>query len=451
MAYVLRVKARYRNDKTGREVRLPALVTESGLLISHLRYLASKLSRGQSWRDKVTQALKLLIEYINANEGRFEQSTELFRAFDECLRMGTINPSDLSDPSGLYWSPRTAEDADYLTVCLTGYTDWLTKESDHEIKRANPFRLATSTEQRLNWAAYYNKHDRVFLNHLDSRENAKEKNRFVREIASRQKPFYEEEVKRFPDDKILPLLDYGFIRADRRGETNPDLAADFKSRAITLLMHYGGVRKSEALHLYLTDIDIDRKRSEAIVRIYHPSNGVSPDKAYSTRREYLAKKYLLVPRTDYLKSERLHLGWKDPVLTREKFFKVEFYPPHKATEFLLTFRKYLQYQRVEPQGQDHPYAFTNSKGEPETIKNFQRLHKAAVNRIGLNHEKYLGTTEHGHRHAYGYRLASNGFAQHEIQKSMHHQSPDSCLVYIQMTNKELREKMESTVENYGQQ
>lgn len=449
MPYVLKVKARYRNDKTGREVRLPALITESGLLISHLRYLATKLHKGQSWRDKVTQAIKLLIEYINANEGRFEQNIELFRAFDESLRMGTINPTDLSDPSGLYWDPRKDEDADYLSTCLTGYTDWLTKASDHETKRANPFRLATSAEQRLNWAAYYHKQSRVFLNHLDRGEEAKEKNRYVREIVRRQKRIYEEEFKRFPADKILPLLDFGFIRADRRHETNPDRAADFKSRAITLLLHYGGIRKSEALQLYLTDISIDNKRSEAVVRVYHPSEGASPEKEYSNRREFLAKKYLLVPRTDYLKSERLHLGWKSPALTRGRFFKVNFYPPHKATEFLLTYKKYLEYQRVEPQRQDHPYAFTNSKGEPETIKNFQRLHKAAVNRIGLKCEKYLGTTEHGHRHAYGYRLAENGFTQVEIQKSMHQRSPDSCLVYIQMTNDELRTKMESTIEDYG--
>lgn len=449
MAYVLRVKARYRNDDTGREVRLPALVTESGLVISHLRYLASMLHNGQSWRAKVTQALKLLIEYINANDGQFDQTTELLRAFNECLRVGTINPTDLSDPSGLFWVPRKSEDADYLMTCLTAYTDWLTRQSDYEIKRANPYRLATSTEQRLNWCAYYHKHDRVFLNHLDSSSEAKEKNRYVREIARRSKSTYQEEVKKFPSDKINQLLDEGFIRADRRGESDPNKIADFKSRAITLLLHWGGLRKSEAFHLYLDDIDIDMKRHEAIVRVYHPSDGASPDKRYRTRREYLASRYLLVPRTDYLKSERLHLGWKAPVVTTgRKFFKVDFYPPHKATEFIYVYQQYLKHQRVEPKGQDHPYAFTNNKGEPETIKNFQRLHKAAVNRIGLEHAKYQGTTEHGHRHAYGYRLSEAGFSQLDIQKSMHHASYDSPLVYMQVTNKELREKMDA-VEDYG--
>jgi hypothetical protein len=450
MAYVLKVKARYRNDKTGRELRLPAIFTEGGLLISHLRFLASKTSRGQSWRDRLTFAVMLLIKYINANEGTFEKTTELLRSFREALYMGTINDTDLSDPSGLYWKPRSPEDVESLILYITAYTDWLAEQSDYETKRANPFRLATSVEQRLNWCAYYHRHDKVFLNHLDSGEEVKERNRYVREIGRRGGVVtYDEEVKRFPADMINPLLDLGFVRAIQANEVNPNKKIDWKGRAITILLNNGGLRKSEALHLYLNDIKIDKKRHEAIVRVYHPSEGASPVKDCNTRKEYLAKHFLLRPRTEYLKSERLHLGWKAPAMTStERYFKVQFYPIEKATEFLVAFNNYLLYQRVEPGIQGHPYAFTNTIGQPETLKNFQRLHKAAVNRIGLEHLKYLGTTEHGHRHAYGYRMAEMGFSQLDIQKAMHHMSPDSCLVYLQSTNKELREKMER-VDKYG--
>jgi integrase len=72
------------------------------------------------------------------------------------------------------------------------------------------------------------------------------------------------------------------------------------------------------------------------------------------------------------------------------------------------------------------------------------MHGDAVKRIGLEHSKALGTTEHGHRHAYGYRLANHGFSQVEIQKAMHHKSPDSCLVYLQPTDEELRLIMQSS-------
>jgi len=70
------------------------------------------------------------------------------------------------------------------------------------------------------------------------------------------------------------------------------------------------------------------------------------------------------------------------------------------------------------------------------------MHKQAVERIGLDYSKDLGTTEHGHRHSYGYRLAQLGFTQVEIQKAMHHKSPNSCLVYIQPTADDIFQKMQ---------
>ncbi|MNP45322.1 Phage integrase family protein [compost metagenome] len=95
-----------------------------------------------------------------------------------------------------------------------------------------------------------------------------------------------------------------------------------------------------------------------------------------------------------------------------------------------------------PADHDHPYAFTNNIGHPETLKNFTRQHKNAVHRIGLEHEKNLGTTQHGHRHAYGFRLRELGLTQIEIQKAMHHKHPASCLVYMQQTDEDLRASIE---------
>lgn len=448
MAYVLKVKARYRSDNTGRVLRLPALLTESGLVLSHLRYLAKAVNRGQSWRERSTFAIMLLIKYMNANEGLFDKTVELLESFNTALRTGTINPADLTDPSGLYWKPRSAEDSDTLLQLITHYSDWLAMQPEYGAVQANPFRKATSAEQRVFWCAYYHKNDNVFLNHLSSEREAASKSVFSRQVQRQgRSPVNLDEVKKFPEEHINRLLDEGFVRAENINNPDPNMRVDFKGRAITLLMHHGGVRKSEVFHLYLDDISIDNKRLEAVVRIYHPSEGAAPEKQYGDRREYLMKKFQRSPRTMYLKSERLHAGWKAPVLSsREKYFKVEFFPPHKATEFLYAFQQYLKYQRVEPDGHDHPYAFTNSTGQPETIKNFQRLHRAAVHRIGLAHEKYRGTTEHGHRHAFGYRLAEHGFTQIEIQKMMRHRSPTSCLVYTQPTNEDLRKTMERRVE-----
>lgn len=444
--YAIKIKTRYRNDQTGKELTLPAIYTESGLLISHLRYLADNAYKSGSWRERSVFAIMLLIKNINVNQSAFEDATSLLKSFVQCLTFGTVNPSTLEDESQLYWFSRSYEDSNTLLGHITAYTDWLSEQQEYERKRINTFRRATSVEQRLNWCAYYHKHARVFLNHLCSTNKSTLSLGYVRHVQAHQRASVQvSTTKRFPASEIRNLLDAGMIRPkvglDEQGNPIPD----FKNQAITLLMHYGGVRKSEIFHLYLGDILVDRLRSEAIVRIYHPSEGAAPDSRYRNRREYLAREFGLKPRTDYMRSKRLHSGWKGPLLTdQRKFFQVQFFPPEKASEFLLVWRDYLLHQRVEPSSLDgHPYAFTNSKGQPETLKNYQRLHADAVRRIGLQHSKDLGTTEHGHRHAYGYRLANHGFSQVEIQKAMHHKSPDSCLVYIQPSDGEIRDRMRS--------
>ncbi|WP_244858373.1 site-specific integrase [Vibrio sp. B1FIG11] len=74
-------------------------------------------------------------------------------------------------------------------------------------------------------------------------------------------------------------------------------------------------------------------------------------------------------------------------------------------------------------------------------KNFNQKHNRAVKRIGLEPSKSRGTTPHAHRHSYGYRLSQGGFSQLEIQKAMHHKSPDSCLVYLTPSDDEVRQQM----------
>jgi len=447
MSYVIKIKSQYFNDVSSKKISIPAIFTESGLLISHARYLAHNSKKSASWRERAVFAVMLLITFINANTGRFGKASELLRAFTNALTEGTIDFETLEDASGLYWSARRLDDARILLLHITSYTDWLIKQEGYDGQRINKFREATSTECRLNWCAYYHKKNGVFLSHLMGGTLELDKHKFVREIRTPQVPVVEREmVPRFPEEMIGDLIRKGFVRSLVSADAPDYLKMDYKGQAITLLMHYGGLRKSEALHIYVEDILIDEVRGEAVVRVYHPSAGKSPDEMFRTRREYLAKKFRLKPRTEYHRTERLHLGWKDPLLTDTSgCFKVFFFPPDKAMEFLLTWANYLKHQRVPPPaGFEHPYAFTNSVGNPETLKNFQRLHTAAVSRIGLISKKYLGTTEHGHRHSYGYRLSENGFGQIDIQKSLHHKDPQSSYVYTQPTSEDLREKMKRT-------
>lgn len=435
----IKVKVEYQSPTRLKKIRLPALITSQGMLVSLLQYQSEK-HRSNSWRAKVTSSVGMLLDYIALSGIPFDNPTTLLKSFRTALKTGTID-LNLEDPTGLYWPNRSQENADDIVSLLTGYTDWLTKQPGHSGVVMNPIREATKHEEKLNWCAYHHRQDNKLLSHLTS-DQEREMNHFKREVGrERRSPLILDEVKRFPEKHFNTLLDEGFVIASSRSE-HKHLRIDYKSQSMTLLMDAGGIRKSELFHIYLDDIEIDMERYEAIVRVHHPSKGRAPEKGYRDREDYLLRKFRMKPRTDYLKSESLHAGWKAPTTNKQMFFTIQFFPPSRSQEFLLAFQNYLLYQRVDAKG-SHPFAFTNSKGRPETIKNFQRLHRSAVERIGLNCSKYEGTSEHGHRHAYGYRLGrkENEFTQTEIQRMLHHAHPDSCLVYLEKTDEERREQM----------
>jgi integrase/uncharacterized membrane protein len=440
MSYVLKTKCKYKVDKTGNLHQLPCVITKSGILTSHVQYLYTKRVKSQSWIEKSIYSVMLLIKYIDANTQILSneqkiKGVELLRSFTTALNLGTIDLMG-EDPSGLYWQARNTKDAQVILDHLTQYTDFFSDQNERQIP-INPFRKASHIEEKMNWCAYYHRQAGIFLNHLENKKNTAKRMQLVRFIKSDQPEVVaNEKLARFPDGQIELLLKYGFLK---RGHVYPD----YKNQLITMLMHYGGLRLSEVFHIYINDIIFDEKHTEAIVRVFHPSNGQSPESSKQTRRTYLQEMYALKPRNEYSKSLRLHAGWKSPLLTNnKKYFEVIFSHSSIAKEFLKTWINYLKYQRINPPpNYQHPFAFTNSTGEPETIKNFRRMHDDAVKRIGLNPCKDEGTSCHSHRHSYGYDLSELGFSQVEIQKSMHHKSPDSCLVYIQPTSEDLRTKM----------
>lgn len=444
MPFVKKVRVQYIRDNSGREYDLPALLTQDGILISHLRFLADPdyLRKSESWKSRNIYSIRLLLAYIHANSEVFESAMDVFKSFAIALEYGTVDIDTQTDPSGLYWLPRTAADARALIAHVTAYTDWLSEQKEYKQPPMNPLRKATAVEERLNWCAYYQKEANVFLAHVRSPQEAARKHQLIRSIRGPDLPSSSRKLtKRFPEGEFPNLLKSGWVRACGTIQSDESSFVDYKGRAISILMHYGGLRKSEIFHAYLQDIIIDRKSNDVIVRIYHPVEGRAPEEGYRNRQDYLARRYGMKPRNLYPSENSLHAGWKAPHLTdgANGYIEVHFFPLESSKEFLYNFIMYLRCQRVDPAPEDdHPFAFTNTRGHPESLKNFSRQHKAAVNRIGLDHQKKLGTTEHGHRHAYGYRLVENGIAPHIIQKAMHHKSHESQVVYTQPDSQEVR-------------
>ncbi|KOP51078.1 gamma-mobile-trio recombinase GmtY, partial [Pseudomonas coronafaciens] len=347
MTVSLKIRTLYQSDNTGREIELPALLTPQGILISHLRFLASTryLKKSASWRERNVFAMKLLLSYIGANEGYFSKTTELLESFATALQYGTINIETQQDPAGLYWLPRKAEDARTLLQHITAYTDWLVGEPGHEQSLVNPFRKATSVEERMNWCAYYQRQSNVFLNYLNKPKDAAAENQWVRRTQTSNVPMFNRRLtKRFPESEINNLLETGWVRRMADPEATANDRIDWKGRAITVLMHYAGLRKSEIFHLFLSDVIVDRKRKEAYVRIWHPENGRVQEEGYTNRRDYLNRRYRRKPRTEYSKIDSLHAGWKSPLLTdgSDGFLEVYFYPLDMAKVFLHYYANYLK-------------------------------------------------------------------------------------------------------------
>jgi hypothetical protein len=444
MAYCLKIKVRYKNDLTSRTQLLPAILTEDGIVISHLRFLSSRSYKSESWKERSVFSLSLLINYLNAHQYYHDGIVDVLRSLAQSLQYGTIDSETLFDESGLYWNGRSAEDAKSILQHLNQYTDWLYAESRGQGKRANSFIRASGYDKKLNICALANRRDKLFLGHLQDDKEISSKSWYVRDVRSQQVPLSAQRLtKRFPDDKFWDLMNDGWrVKTSRGLAEKSDL--DYKGRAISILLNKGGLRKSEVFQIYLEDIIIDPKSNDVIVRIYHPSLGKAPREGYVNRRDYLYRGFQMKPRTEYPRSHALHAGWKAPMLSNGtgKYFEVLFSPSKMSKVFLNEFMLYLEHQRVDPAlGEEHPFAFTNNTGRPETMKNFRRLHKNAVEKIGLMYRKELGTTEHGHRHAYGFRLASLGHDKYFIQRAMHHANPDSCLVYIKPDDDDVRKRL----------
>ncbi len=419
---------------TGDQSILPVIVTENGVLDQFARYMHLNRRMSRSWQDSATFALQLLVEYMETNHGFYDTPRALFTAFSDALYAGTV--SDNCDPSGLLWLPRQTDDAAKLIGHVTQFSDWLAVIAEDSKLQLNPWRQATKHEERLNWAAYSHKRDNAFLSHLWRHNPEATQSRVVR---SRSMPIERQTpAKAFEEEHFEQLVSEGFRRRarDSRGST------DLRNVLITYLMHFGGLRVSEALSLWCDDVSLEA--GEVIVRVYHPEYGLAPDQK-SNRTAYLALQYGLKPRNQLVKAkDPLFLGWKNPLITdpHRRCFEVLFYPHAAGLVFAELWRDYHLKQRVKPEaGKAHPYAFTNQDGQPYSHRMFRKSHKLAIERIGLFYEKMSGTTPHGHRHAYGQRLARDEANPLLIKNAMHHASLKSGMTYTESTTTQMRQEL----------
>lgn len=431
------VKARVYTDATGAYTELPALLTPAGVLEPLLDYcLYRSHDRSLAWMSKVARSVRMFLEYLQSNPAE-RDTYRLFQNFAQRLYTGSFDRATGLDLSGLCWAPRSPQDASHIVTHLTDFFDWL-GEMRPEAAQVNPRYAGGAFDRQTDEAAYQYRRSKAFLGHTWA-ANASSVETGHR-IRSQRLPKVEKgEPPAFPEERFEELLAKGFHAAGRQ---------DYRGMLITLLLHGAGFRESEPFHLYISDVFPDPANpSQAKVLIHHPSHGGAPadwrdDRGKprkGNRAEYLAQKFGLAPRTELM--DRCHAGWKGGTHDAAYYKQAYWFLPEYGKWFLQLWHRYLeQVARVE---RDHPYAFINLSREPVggvyTLTQYNKAHAAACRRIGLKVAKGLGTTPHGHRHAYGKRLSDAGVDEFLIRRFMHHQSLESQQVYTQPSSKEFRE------------
>ena len=376
-------------------------------------------------------AIGLFIDFIAAR-GHLHYDQEhrhrLFQAFADALVLGTIQGGN--DLSGLYWLPRSQNAARRAVAAVTEFSDWLAEERG--VRPVNPTRRASFAEQIVFWRAWRRSTKASLLKHLKSSARAYAAANTARVVSIRgHKPALPEtEAKAFPEGMFSALLRIGFER------NGPQRWTTYRDQAITLLLHEGGLRLSEPMHLWLDDVFLHPEdHSVAVVRVYHPTDGLreyldpkTGSKRMITRAEVLRLRYDRLALTELAGKRRV--GWKEPLLSdrHEKYFHVFWRSTAAARTFLRIYEAYL---RLRPRVTTHPYLFITSRGTPMTDSAFEKVHAAAVRRIGLEPAMALGTTPHGHRHAYGQYLRQAKLDRKVIQVALHHKSVLSQDVYTE--------------------
>lgn len=440
-------------DNTGIVTEIPVILTELGPLMPLIHYLLKhRHIFSESTIDKLVQAVGLLVDFMEANHDCYEDPKDLFQGFVQRLYTGTVG-LDGADPSDLYWNGRQPRVVRALVIQLSQFSDWMT--DNLSAKPLNPWRQATGAEERLAWAAWHHQHSRAFLAHTMSKETTEIDMTRARNALLQRTPIIDHEtVKRFPEDHINDLLFKGFIVPGKQKSPRIEERLNLRDILITLLMHYGGLRMCEPFHLYVHDVLPDPKNPKcAWVRVFHPSQGKAPndwkdEKGQSIRCDraaYLRGKWGMLPRTYHPSTHTLHAGWKDNALDSSgHYIDVNWFPSWAGELFWMLWVFYMA-QRAQLRC-DHPFAFVTLEGKPLGKSAFEKAHNAAVERIGLTPAKTLGTSPHGHRHAYGQRLTEANIDPIVRKKAFHHKSLESQSVYTEPDRDRLTQLLEAATQ-----
>jgi len=411
-----------------REGRLTALLLVDGESFEPLAEYFRERNVSLSSEQRYAHSVALLLDFMGARGREFaalEKRRELFNAFGHAVRYGTVREGN--DPSGLWWVTRRMETVKGLMTAAAEFSDWLVER--HDAKPLNPWRSASCAERIVFWRKWNTTRAASMLRHIkDPGRVTTDASRARRHGFPESVPAVTDRPPYFPPERFDELLTRGFARPGKQKAVLPWVSYTIRDMLIAILMYAGGLRVSEAFHLFVGDVFQDPGDPTLThVRVYHPVDGeieyrhpVTGNTVRTNRAAYLQIVYQRRPLTWADES-----GWKGAMLQRGGLYRQVFwFPQDYARVFMALYRMYLEH--VRPVTVKHPWLFVTEVGEPMTPDAYKKRFATAVRRIGLRPCKAEGTTPHGLRHAYGQRLQdavdAGQISRKEFQTAMAHRS-----------------------------
>lgn len=266
-------------------------------------------------------------------------------------------------------------------------------------------------------------------------------------------------------DEDWTMPDLGVRETDGRGSTiSLDRTMDLDEvrllisrepnvayKALFTLLAFGGVRISEALHMWQCDVlhpslgtqMAGHPQDTLFLVVAHPAESRYVGDFTSrkeTRLQHLAHRYGMKPR-HHLRGYR-RVGWKNPLETDDKLrlsqvFWADNGAAHDFAEYYAELRHFHTTHRTSDR---HPWLFVNvakqGVGDPIAYAKVREALTRGCHRIGLQ-PSVSGRRIHGLRHAYKQQLEALRLSRRHIQICMRHKSINSQEDYAR-TIREIR-------------
>jgi len=284
----------------------------------------------------------------------------------------TIDNDHVQDDTGLFWFPHSSADNSLaLMRGINGFLKWLDDDGygDRIPSGGNPdgFSLSGRDAVRFAYVARY-RHEIDFLAHI-------ERHRRQRQPTSRKivgpatRGFDAPDNHQFPRQNLNALFQDGFrtSRTPSRGSADEDLTA----KLAAMLSAYGSLRRSEPLHLWVSDIQ--RVGGVPTVFLHNPVAAmVDHADGRMTRERFLQDYCQMQPRN--LQLGKFHSGWKG-VKCNSDHWTVLYWLPLAGVEekFWETFQTYvsevrpaLMRKRARRGLPDHPFLLVSAGGGGRT-------------------------------------------------------------------------------------